>query len=404
MEIKNAIRLSCLISLTYITSTSYASGFRVPEISTLGVGTSNALVANTTEAGALPYNPAGMSFQADNLVSTGLVYVSYDLNVTPASGTATDTTGKDTFYIPNFFFMVKDKGPWSFGLAINSPFGLETRWPDETFASFAGALDPAEPETSRIQMVNFNPNIAYKFDENTSIAVGLDYYEIRDLVFNTQSTKIEGRGNNVGWNIAFQKKLGELNLGVSFRSRVNVELDGTLTTSTASTAVEASVEFPDMLQAGVQYQINNQLGVEFDVEHTGWSTFDVIRIKSPLGSTLTTSINNWEDAWAYRLGLIYKLTDATKLLFGYSMDETGQPDSFFSARIPDNDRQLLSIGVQHNWDSWTIEAAYMYVTVDDRVVNSSTTQTGADANGTSSYNGTYQSSVNLLGIGITKKF
>lgn len=401
---RNAIRFTSFLSVTLVTLTAQASGFRIPEISTLGTATSNALVANTTEVGALPYNPAGMTFQTGNIASLGLTYISYDLSVTPDSGTATDTTGKDKFYIPNFFFMVKDTGPWSFGLAINSPFGLETRWPDETFASFAGALDAAEPETSRILMVNVNPNFAYKIDESSSIAFGLDYYEVRELVFNTQTTKIEGNGSDYGWNIGYQKKLGNLNFGLSYRSRVQVDLSGSLTTSSASTAVRAGIEFPDMLQAGIQFQASDQFGIEFDIEHTGWSTFDTISIKSPLGSTLSTSANNWDDAWAYRLGFIYKLSDSTKLMFGYSLDETPQPDAYFSARVPDNDRQLLSIGVQHSWDTWMFEAAYMHVIVDDRDINSSTALTSADANGTSAYNGTYESSVDLLSIGITKKF
>ncbi|MEX2365235.1 MAG: hypothetical protein WD601_01425, partial [Pseudohongiellaceae bacterium] len=46
--------------LTLAGSHAFASGFRIPEVSTVGTATSNALVANTTETGALAYNPAAM--------------------------------------------------------------------------------------------------------------------------------------------------------------------------------------------------------------------------------------------------------------------------------------------------------------------------------------------------------
>ena len=52
----------------------------------------------------------------------------------------------------------------------------------------------------------------------------------------------------------------------------------------------------------------------------------------------------------------------------------------------------------------------MHVKFDDRTINSSVNylvQAGSgntDPNGTSAYNGTYKSTVNLYGIGVTKTF
>ena len=53
---KKLTLLAAAITATLGISSAQASGFRVPEISVLGTGTSNALVANTNELGALPYN------------------------------------------------------------------------------------------------------------------------------------------------------------------------------------------------------------------------------------------------------------------------------------------------------------------------------------------------------------
>ncbi len=397
--------ISLTTALTTICSGAVASGFRIPEISTLGTGTSNALIANTSELGALAYNPAAMSFHQGQAIAAGITHVTYEPEVTPAVGTPTGSTGEDTFLIPNFYFMAERHNDKTFGLAVNVPFGLETKWPAGTFGGFGGGAAQAyAPELSRIKMFNINPNMAWQIDDTSSFAFGIDYYDLDELVFNTNGAIIKGRGGDFGWNIGYQKKLDKLSFGISYRSAVEVDVSGILhQTGNPPLAASSTLKFPDMLQVGVHYQLTDSLGMELDVERTGWSNFDKITIDFGVGTT--TSTNNWDDTLAYRLGAIYQLSPKTKLLFGYSMDETPQPDEYFSARVPDNDRQLYSLGMTHDFGGWTLEAAYMYVDVDNRVVNSSTAYIlGGEANGTDAYNGTYKTDSSLLSIGVSMKF
>ncbi|MDZ7802826.1 OmpP1/FadL family transporter [Thiohalophilus sp.] len=394
--------------LTLAGSHAMASGFRIPEISTVGTATSNALVANTTETGALAYNPAAMSFHDANAINAGITRITYEPEVTPDVGTATSSTGEDTFWIPNGYFMVKGHDNMSFGLAVNAPFGLETKWPRNTFGGFGGPGQALAPELSRIKMFNVNPNIAWQLDDTSSIAFGINYYDLDELVFNTQDIRIKGRGGDLGWNIAYQKKMDKLTFGASYRSAVEVDVSGFFDATNAGTppalAATAKLEFPDMFQAGIHYQVTDRLGVELDIERTGWSSFDKISIVRSDGAELTSSINNWDDTWAYRLGAIYQMNPKTKLMFGYSADETPQPDEYFSARVPDDDRQLFSLGMTHDFGNWNLELAYMLVDVDDRDINSTDAYAGAEANGTDAYNGTYKSDSDLISVGISMKF
>ncbi|MCG7954641.1 MAG: outer membrane protein transport protein, partial [Candidatus Thiodiazotropha endolucinida] len=169
----------------------------------------------------------------------------------------------------------------------------------------------------------------------------------------------------------------------------------------------ATLELPWRLQVGARYEATEKLAIEFDYTRTGWNKFDTLEVKNEqYGSNIFTSINDFDNASAYRLGVTYDFTKATQLRIGYTYDETPQKDDYFSPRVPDADRQLYSLGVGHTIDDgWTFDVAYMYVDFDKRTVNSSKAAVaGEELNGTTAVNGTYDSSVHLFGLGVTKTF
>ena len=395
--------LALLISSNMaICNDSLASGFRIAEISIAGIATSNALVANNETPGAMAYNPAVMNFHEGMNVVAGLTYATFDLSVTPTGGTKTDNIGKNTFIIPNLYVMDHINQNWTWGMAINTPFGLETQWPDNTFPAFGG-INSIELALTKLEVINYNPNIAWRIDDNLSIAFGVDYYDIRKANLNSQSTIISGSGQHHGWNMAFLHDMGDLDFGFSYHSPVNIHIDGTL----GSTPVTSAVELPSIMQVGIRYTVNNKLALELDLDRTGWSSMQSIIIKSKAsGSPITSSTHNWKNANAWRLGASYELNSKTQLRFGYSLDETPQKeDSLYSARTPDADRQTFSIGIAQNVSDWTIEASYMFVTLDEHAENSSTAYTlGSEPNGTSAYNGNYEADGYMLGLGINKSF
>ncbi len=387
-----------------------ASGFRVPEVSVAGLGTANAMVANNTELGALAYNPAAMSFHKGNHLVGGVVAVNPSTKYTDPAGNSTETNNKDLFGLPNLYIMGDLQNNWSWGLGINAPFGLETRWPKDTFASFAGPLDGLEPELSKLQTINFNPNASVKLGKNTSFAFGVDFYDVRDLALSSQAFEITGSGEGIGINLGLMHVTGPWSIGFSYRSSADIDINGTAAAFPATT----KLELPSVAQLGAKYQFGKSFSLELDLDWTGWSSFDEIVIDVPTAQggfpTKITSTNKWDDALAVRLGATWNVTAKTQLRFGYAFDETPQPDEFYSARIPDADRQLLSIGVAHSFGKWSIEAGYMYAFLDDRTINSSknyiTQALGGnpDPNGTDAFNGKYESDVNLLGLGATYSF
>jgi long-chain fatty acid transport protein len=314
---------------------------------------------------------------------------------------------------------------------VNAPFGLETDWPAGTFIEAATTdtspidgypVDSAIPTKSKLEIVTISPSLSYKINDNISLAGGLDIYDMREVIFNSaenngsptttnSAAELQGEGRGVGLNLALMVKQGAWTFGGSYHSETRIPVDGTAASSGTTINVNAELNVPSRLQLGVRHQTTDKLGIEFDFTRTGWSSFDQLVVKhSQYGREVLTSTNNWDDANAYRLGATYDISQAIQLRAGYTFDETPQEDTFFSPRIPDSDRQLFSLGIGHTLNNgWTIDAAYMYVKFDDRTLNIDPSFTHSapytdETNGTSAVNGTYESSVHLLGLGVTKKF
>ncbi|HWQ94839.1 MAG TPA: outer membrane protein transport protein [Gammaproteobacteria bacterium] len=406
-SLHKALALVLTAGFTLALSNAHASGFRLPEASTLGLGLSNAVVANPEELGALPYNPAAMSFHEGINLNAGLLFVDPNTEVNNATGNHSSNVDSPII-IPQFYLMDRLTPQWSVGLNVGAPFGLETNWSPETFPVFAGPLDPLEPTHSKLELVNINPNIAYRIGADTSIALGVDYYRVNEALLNTKSIGIRGDGEDWGWNIGLLHRAGPWSFGASYRSSVKVDIEGTLNASAVGSIASnarTSIEFPELWQVGARYRANEQLAVEFDIERMGWSSFDrlVIAHASPGITNPVVNVNDWSDSTAYRLGATYQLYPDLQLRAGYTFDETPQSGAHFTARIPDADRQTFSVGLAKQFQGWTLEGGYMYVLWDDRTINNSTPP-AADPNGTLAFNGTYKSHAHLLGIGFSKKF
>ena len=386
-----------------------ASGFSVPEISILGLGTSNAVVANTSELGAIAYNPAVSAFHSGLTVSGGLLLVLPSLEVTTVTGNH-ESDGKDVVPIPMFQATYAISDQVTLGLGANAPFGLETDWDASTpvFPGFVGT--GGHPTSSKIELVDIVPTVAFKIGPNTAVALGADYYYARKIELSADGIANEGDGDDGwGWNASLVHEMGDWSFGVSYHSSADIDVDGTSEVllgpfTGATSKATAEVPLPWRAQAGIRYQASAALSVEFDITRTGWSSFDTLVINNAFGGV--TSANDWDDANAYRLGAIYQLNPSTQIRFGYSFDETPQPRSLFGARVPDNDRHLFSIGVGHDLgNGLAIEGGYMYVKFKDYTHSvAGAGPVPGDPNGSALYNGEYESSVHLFGLGVTKAF
>lgn len=383
---------------------AHASGFSVPEISIAGLGTSNAVVANPRILGAVPYNPSLAAFHAGTTLTGGLTLIHAEAEATtalPNTVKSVSFQGKDKVFIPNLSLTHQISEQLTLAINASVPLGLSTSYPAGTF-SVLGANSPTK---SQVEVVDISPSLAFKIDDSTSAAVGVDYYRVRKVAFDANAIQNKGDGDAWGWNISANHRTGRWTIGVSFRSHTEADISGSSTVPgpTVFGGTTATLDIPWRAQIGARFQINQSLALEGDISRTGWRSFEALNIKTTPAGTISSS-NHWKDTNAYRLGGTYQLDANTELRFGYTFDKSSMPDAYYSARIADADRHLFSIGMARRLGhGWAVEAGYMLVRFKDKSFRSATAPI-SDPNGTFAYNGDYKTTVHLLGLGLSKRY
>ncbi|MES0370907.1 MAG: outer membrane protein transport protein [Mariprofundaceae bacterium] len=391
-------RVLFLFSVFMLFSTQvFASGFAVKDQGTKAMGMANAFVAVADDASAAWYNPAALAFQPGTSITAGGQYVIPSVDYTGGSGNG--SMDKENFLIPFAYLSYNsDALPVALGLAINSPFGLSSDWTNST-TTFVGALGATT--FSEIKAINFNPVAAFKVNENLSIAIGGSYYLVTDVAFDTSVAVQHGDGDGFGGTAAVFYTSDAFNVGVTYRSRVKVDVEGTTTVGANSTAATTSVTFPDMISAGFAFHPADNWLLSFQYDWVNWKTFDELKFDYAANIGLGTSITipeNWKASNSFSVGAEWEYNSKMRARFGYAYDQTPVSDVEFTPRIVDNDRHFFTIGYGYSIsDNTVIDVAYGYIRVNDRT---QTASVGANAG----RNGTYEADLHIVSASFSHRF
>ncbi|WP_295413593.1 outer membrane protein transport protein [uncultured Thiodictyon sp.] len=401
-----------------------ASGFLLPEASTAGIGTANAMVANPIELGAIPYNAAAMGFHDNSSLALGALMIAPSFSVNTASGNHSGT-GATWVAGPMFQAAIKLNQNWRLGLGVTTPFGLETRWGYGTFPALSQSatipLPPPlglttiptgnHPATTKLEVLDFAPTGAYRVNDNLSLAAGMDIYWAKSAQLDSNLGQMSGDGIGLGFNLGAMYRIQALTLGLTYHSASTVRLGGNFTPLNTTLVMmgqlaqgqpaSLNLDLPWRLQVGARYEFTKTFAAEFDWTYTGWSQFRQLVVSGDrTGGIISTETNNWNDASAFRLGLTWQVRPTTQLRCGYAYDQTGQGNGYFSARVPDSDRQTFSIGIAQGLShGFSIEAGYMYVMGQKRNYAGGVPYSATSGvNGTTALNGQYEMSAHIVGI------
>lgn len=401
----NRLILTSVASI-FLASPAFASGYMIPEQGARAMGMGNAFSAIADDASANWFNPAGLSFQDNNVsINTTLVYPLNEYN----AGGKSYSAKKTLHVVPQTYvrYGVEDS-KLSYGLGINSPFGLATDWTDSG-APFSQVSAGADSVTfSEIQAVHVNPNVSFKISDNFSIALGASYYNAFKVHLDGQSLHVGGSGDGFGGNVAALYKSDAFSVGLSYRSSVKIDISGTAVGGPALAIIgfqgiganaSTSVTFPDLLTAAVAFKPNDDWVISLQADRINWKKFDQIVINyGPSALNIATGTSStipegWKATTAIRLGAEWSYSDTGRLRMGYTSDPTPINTTDFSPRLPGNDRQLVSLGYGRDFsDTLSMNLAYAYVWLADRTAAAPTK---------TAYHGVYKSTVHLLAGGVT---
>lgn len=408
-----AIFVVTVAGITAFSSGSFAAGFRLPDQDSAAMAMGGAFVGQADNPSAVWYNPAGITDLDGTRISAGVIAIYPVLTHENANGT-TDVSERSVFLPPQLFATDKINDKISLGLGITSPFGLSTDWSATSATSTVATF-------SRVKTIDINPNIAYRMSDSLSIAIGIDYMKLQATMEKMLAPnvlfRLDGEGSGWGANAGIKYRASEqLNLGLSYRSRVKVKVDDASADINAfgfSNPAQADITLPDIIQFGASYKTSDKLTLNADLEYTWWSTYDRLVIQSnsihqlgvlfgnPSASDTSIDEKDWKNTWTFRIGGQYKLSDQWKLRAGYVYDQSPVPSDRFETRVPDSDRQGISIGTGYTSGNITVDASYLYLRFNNRTINNSL---AGGSTPVASLNGAYKSVAQLAGITIAYKF
>ncbi|MET4805878.1 long-chain fatty acid transport protein [Limibacillus sp. MBR-115] len=413
--IKYGASLCVLAGLPFVATGADAAGFALKEQSASGLG--NAFAGATAGAEDLSYmffNPAALAEVEGVQALTVASYIRPVSELKSSSGfnafAGGALTGPSTqndigsgAALPAFYGAIPLTEDINFGLAINTPFGLETEYSPDWVGRFHGVR-------SELLTINVNPAIGWQITDKVSIGAGAQIQYIEADLTNATLTQVgEGHASLEGddWGYGFNlgilvKPFDQLQLGAAYRSQVKSTLEGDVNIfvpgigNLPTLGAQADVTLPDSFSLGFVYDINSNWSVMGEAQLTMWHKFNEIRIQFDNGMPDNVTTENWDDSVFVAAGATYKMDEDWTFRFGVAFDESPVPDNFRTPRIPDANRYWVTVGASYQVSDWfTVDAGYAHIFVEDSDVNLS----GAGENLLrGSLTAEYESHVDILSV------
>ncbi|HEX8979804.1 MAG TPA: porin [Parasulfuritortus sp.] len=394
----NGLGLLCLL---LVAEGSQAAGFALGEQNASGLG--NAFAGQAAAAGdasTIFFNPAGMTLLDGRQFSLSADYVApsarFSGTATPALSSATGGDAARSATIPAFYYSMDLRPGLKFGLGVTVPFGLSTEY-DFPWAGETQALK------SKLETLDVNPALAWAVNDRLSLGLGVSWQRI-DAELTSYNpylpgvVSMSGDDTGWGWNAGALYKIDEgTRVGLSYRSKIDYRLTGTLSPS-ASPAAYADITTPDTASLALFKRLNAKWDVLADLTWTGWSSFQELSVNGANGSSILTIPEHWKDTMRYSLGFNYHAGERFTWRFGVSYDETPIPDpQYRTPRIPDQNRTMVAFGGRYRLSGQTaLDFGYAHLFINDAAIHHADSGVTLD--------GTYTDSADIFGLQINHRF
>jgi long-chain fatty acid transport protein len=423
MQIKKII-IPLGISALFITlsNPAFASAFQSFEQNASGLGNAySGMAAIADDATTEFYNPAGLTRikRQEVDVSTVVADASSDFTATRATSNSQNVLTSPGTHIksnplgmsplPAVHYAKPLMDNLVFGFGITIPFGLETDYGDDSAARYM-ATD------SKIITVNISPSLAYQITEKLSVGAGLDaQYITAELdqqvdpsqflggaptTANDLTMKNSADDWGFGWNAGILYQFSpHTRAGLSYRSSVKhspsgkskVTYPNTLDPSVDIPILEANglkdgnvstdMTLPETATLSLYHEFTSRWAAMASATFTHWQRFKKLTLHFTGGLADTSVIENFHDTLRYAAGVNYRVNKKLLLRAGAAYDESPTNSARRTIRLPDADRQWLSLGAHYEFNKHaSLDAGGAYIHIDKGTV-SQTGLLGADIDG-----------------------
>jgi long-chain fatty acid transport protein len=380
-SIRNRLTALVLVGLAAAGSAGRleAAGFGLFEQSSKGNAVAGAFAATADDPSAMFYNPAGNAFiDRFTLEVGGFAILRPTARLDGQSPYPGDgysaSMSKSPYGIGHGYAVLPLSDSVKLSAGFWTPNGLGVPW--ENPNTFAGRFINQRDD---IRQIAVSAQLAVKLSDSIAIGAGPEA-RITDVrlgenisavnpftqrVVDIAHVSVVSAGEPVKVGFAaglLVKPCDRVRFGISYHSHVDVDLNGPASFGqipTGSPQFDAAVaqslpfgkgaqarttlQFPSVTMFGIAYEVTPRLTLEADGNYTTWKVFDqtVLQID---GLPDTTLVHNWQNTWAFRAGLTYKMGSRSWVAGGFVYDQTPQPDADAGPFLPDANRTGGTIG------------------------------------------------------------
>jgi long-chain fatty acid transport protein len=368
-----------LVFVAGLATTASANGFLINEFDARAVGRGNAESATDSDPSSIYYNIGGLSIAEGTHVMIGGALVAPFATFNQANGNKIESNTSPQV-VPSFFASTRLSDLISVGLGFYVPFGLTLSWPDN-------APTNNELHEQSLRSYFLTPSIGFnlgKYLPGLTVGAGIDIVPAtvelkQDIFFGTDrgTADLGATATGIGARVGAMYRpaaLQALSVGVMWRSNVKENFSGTGNFDAPAQYrsqlppdgdISTSITLPQQITGGVAYKPIPQLEVEANVIWTNWSQFKTLEIKVPTttGGTMSiTTDEEYEDKVTVRAGVEYTLPDiGVGLRAGYAYDPTPIKAQYLTVRLPDIDRNDVTVGASKAFGNYDVHLGFLYV-------------------------------------------